>query len=91
MKSVRLHPWNAFAHCRDCHGWLGEHPVEFAEWAREALGQSRYDRLRLMANKPTKFTKADKEHIHKHYLGERKRILALRAAGEFWRLEFCLP
>ena len=89
-QSVRLHPDNAFAHCQDCHEHLGQHPVEFAEFARAKLGQRRYDRLRLMANKPTKFTHYERELRHKHYLGERKRLKALRLAGVIGRIEFTM-
>jgi len=87
-QSVRVHPWNAFAHCAGCHERLSQHPVEFAEWARNKLGQQRYDALRVMANRPTKFTKEDKERIHSHYLAEKRRLLAARANGQVGRLEF---
>jgi hypothetical protein len=90
-QSIRVHPDNALAHCTSCHRHLEQHPIEFAEHAREILGQQRYDRLRLMAAKPTKITKFDKEVVHQHYLGERARILALRKDGARGHIEFTLP
>lgn len=90
-QSVRLHPDNAMAHCISCHQKLGENPIEFANAVQGLVGRVKYERLTILANTPTKFTKFDKEIIHKHYLAERKRIQALRDAGELGRLEFSLP
>lgn len=90
-QGVRAHPDNAFSHCLECHQYLGENPVIFTEWATMQLGSHKYDRLRLRANKPTKFSTFDKEIIHKHYLSERKRMRNLRVEGETGRIEFCLP
>lgn len=90
-QSVRLHPENAFAHCMRCHDNLGQHPVDFAEWARVQLGEQRYLKLQYLASKPTKFTKADREAMHKHYLAEKKRLLAMRKAGVMGRIEFTMP
>lgn len=88
--SIRIHRDNALAHCGFCHEHLEQHPIEFAEHAREKLGQHRYDRLRVMAGKPTKFTDYEKELLHKHYLAEKRRLLALRRAGRTGRLEFTM-
>ena len=90
-KGTRWHPLNGFSHCHECHRYLEENPVIFAEWARRELGEANYDRLRILANKPTKMTKFDKEFIHKHYLQERKRLKSLREQGETGRIEFSLP
>lgn len=90
-QGVRVHPDNAFSHCLSCHQYLGENPALFAEWATEQLGSQKYDRLRLLANKPTKFSTFDKELVHKHYLKESKRMASLRSDGEIGRLEFYLP
>lgn len=91
-QSVRLHPDNALAHCggNGCHEHLSQHPVEFAEHAREKLGARRYDRLRVLANKPTKFTAFERELLHKHYLSEKRRLLAMRKAGVTGRIEFSM-
>jgi hypothetical protein len=69
---------------------LEENPALFAQWAQEQLGDD-YDKLMVLANKPTKFSKYDKEILHKHYLSERKRLKELRKNGEKGRIEFCLP
>lgn len=90
-KGTRCHPDNAFAHCMSCHRKLEENPPLFADWAREQLGDDKYDRLKLFANKPTKMSHFDKEFVHKFYLSEKKRMLALRADGETGRIEFFLP
>ncbi len=87
-QSVRLHPQNAFAHCMGRHRELGENPVDFAEWAKGQLGEQRYNVVWIQANKPTKFTAYDREIMHKHYLSERRRLLAMRKQGVTGRLEF---
>lgn len=89
-QGVRWHPMNAFSHCLLCHRHLEENPPIFALWASERLGGD-YDKLMILANKPTKFTKFGKEILHKHYLKERKRLKELRKNGEIGRLEFYLP
>ena len=90
-QSVRCHPDNAMAHCIGCHRILGENPVEFARFVMETLGEQRYERLKVLANKPTKFTKADKELIHKHYLAEKAGMVKMREEGFQGRIEFSLP
>lgn len=90
-QGVRHNPRNAFAHCNFHHQRLGEDPVTFTDWAIRKLGQAAYETLRLLAGKPTKFSKFDREVIHKHYLKEKKRLLALRQAGTRGRIEFTLP
>ncbi len=87
-QSTRFDPDNVFAHCYRCHAFLGEHPIEFAEWARGKLGAQRYDRLRIVAAKPAKYTKAEKEIRHAHYLEQRKIMKLKRAEGHTGRLEF---
>jgi hypothetical protein len=54
-------------------------------------GMEIFERINLLANKPTKFSLFDKEIMHKHYLKEKKRMLSLRADGETGRIEFNLP
>jgi hypothetical protein len=90
-QGTRIHPDNAFAHCAGCHQKLESEPITMAELARAWLGEDRYNRLILLANKPTKMTTFDKEIIHKHYLKEKKRLLALRKDGVQGRIEFTLP
>lgn len=90
-KSVRVNPENALALCAYDHQDLGENPPEHTELVISIIGRARYDRLRLWANKPTKFTAYDKEIIHQHLLGERQRMLQLRKDGVRGRIEFTLP
>lgn len=87
-KGIRWHPNGAFAHCNYDHQFLGENPVIFTEWAAKQLGREVFERLKVLVGAPTKFTTFDKELIHKHYLSEKKRLLALRAAGARGRIEF---
>jgi hypothetical protein len=90
-KSVRVHPDNALCACRNCHQHLGENPIDHAELVKKIIGRERYERLTLLANKPTKFTTFDREVIHTHYLDEKKRMRALRRNGVRTRIEFTLP
>lgn len=87
-KSTRWHPDNALALCVGCHENMGQHPIDHAELVKSLIGSQKYDRLRYIASKPTKFTKSDKEYIYQHYKGEKKRLLALRSEGQQGRIEF---
>jgi hypothetical protein len=89
-QGVRLHPLNAFAHCAGCHDRLGQHPVDFAEWAKSRMGEQKYNALRLLSSKPTKFSAWEKELDHKHFLAEKKRLTVLRKQGVTGRIEFTI-
>ena len=89
-KGVRVNPLNAFAHCQGCHEYLEQHPVDFAEWAKGLMGENRYDKLRLLAGKTTKYSEFDKSIIHKHFLAEKKRMLKMRADGHQGRIDFTM-
>ena len=91
MKGLRWHPLNALAHCQRCHEYLERNPLVFADHVRDVMGGTEYAKLRVMARKPTKLTKFEKELIHKHLLGEKKRLQALRNAGAKGLLAFTLP
>lgn len=90
-QGTRIHNLNGVAHCAGCHQYFGENPIDFSEWYKAVFGEDQYNRLRMLARKPTKLTKFDKEIIHKHYLKEKKRLLALRDQGETGRIEFTMP
>lgn len=90
-KSIRYHPLNAFAHCLNCHDYLGKNPLVFAEWVKGRLSDQDYERLKYLASRPTRFTKWDKEMIHSHYKEEKQRLQRLRREGARGRLEFHLP
>ena len=47
-------PLNGFSHCHECHRYLEENPVIFAEWARRELGEANYDRLRILSQQAYK-------------------------------------
>jgi len=42
-RATRWDPENAVAHCRVCHSYLETHPVEMETWAREYMGDERYE------------------------------------------------
>ncbi len=83
---TRWHPDNVAAHCKSCHRWLQDRPMEFAAWIRGFLGDVRYDRLRERHRQSVKYTKTDKLEMSRHYRSELTRIRAERmkgATGEF--------
>lgn len=55
---------NAFAHCMKCHHYFSMNPVEFRRWALKAMGQEKFDRVRIKAETVTKLTDADKEGLY---------------------------
>lgn len=87
-KGLRWFPGNACAHCFGCHQHLGGNPIEFVDFQQQYLGEEKFELLRIMARKPTKISKLDKEFIHKHLLSEHKKMLLLRSEGEVGRIEF---
>ena len=90
-QGTRIHYWNGVAHCNKCHEKLGQNPIDFAEWYKAVFGERQYDLLRALARRPTKMTNFDKEIIHKHYLGEKKRMRGLRSEGVVGRIDFTMP
>ena len=63
-QSVRYEPLNAAAHCFACHKYLSENPLEFADWILSHLGPAGVALLTVMANKPVKRSKKDKEDLY---------------------------
>ena len=80
-RSVRWHPWNAASHCSTCHGYLESNPIIFDHWIYEYLGKERYDKLRIIQNGLSKWTKHDLELINKHLHKELKKMEAIKANG----------
>lgn len=87
-RSVRWHGDNCFGHCTGCHGFLGGNPHEFSVWVREQLGETRYDALTLRANKPRKYTMAEKKEMLEHFKAQREYILRRRREGETGYIDF---
>ena len=44
-KSVRFDPDNCAALCWKCHRYMDMHPLKYAEWKKEKLGEERYNAL----------------------------------------------
>ena len=54
----------------------------------EHIGLENYDELTLRANKPRKYTKADKKERLDHFKAQRKYLKRRRADGEQGYIEF---
>jgi len=87
-RATRWHPANAFAHCYNCHQYLGGNPVVFAGWAEKQLGAGMIDLLREKAHSVIKLKKPDLEELYKHLKAELKAMESKRASGERGRIEF---
>jgi hypothetical protein len=87
-KSTRWLGDNVFSHCMGCHTWLGSKPHEFKAWAEKLLGETRYDELTLRANKPRKYTKADRKEMKVHFTAQLEYIKRRRRQGETGYIDF---
>ena len=85
---TRHDPDNAVAHCFTCHQWLGENPVDFANWIEDYIGVGRLEILSEKAHSECKMTKKDKEAQYQHLKAEYSRMMALREEGQQGRIEF---
>ncbi len=72
--ATRCDPDNAKALCNNCHRRWHSNPVDATEWLKGVIGEARYDRLRLKANKPTKMTQFDKDYIRKEQQEQIKQM-----------------
>jgi hypothetical protein len=81
-KSTRWHPDNLDCLCYGCHMYFSGERFEYDAWKRKKLGDDRYDRLVLRANKPKKTPKWEQLLIRKHYQSEFKRIQDERKNGK---------
>jgi len=72
--SVRCDPDNAKGLCNTCHRKWHSSPTEATEWLIGVIGQNAYDRLRLKANKPMKFTVFEKDLIRKDQAEKIKKM-----------------
>jgi hypothetical protein len=86
--ATRWHPLNAVDLCRGCHLYFTSRPFEWVDWCNEKFGEEFIDELRLVANKPVKWTPADRKDILKHYQGEFERVKPLRDSGVVARIDF---
>lgn len=73
-QGLRYDEHNAKLLCFSCHRWWHENPLEAVEWLKTIIGVERYDNLRLMAHKPTKLTKFDRDLIRENLI---KRIKSM--------------
>ena len=68
---LRWHPSNAIALCFTCHAHYTQHPFEWVDFCNREFGWIVIDELRKESNKVTKWTKKQREDIHKHMLAQR--------------------
>jgi len=98
-KMVRVHPLNAFAHCKrspgkNCHEklgggrWGGGNIAEFAKHYDEIHGAENRELMRVLSSMAWKGYKHLEKAMSKHYRMEHRRMEALRADGEQGRIEF---
>ena len=80
--STRHHGDNCFAHCFGCHQKLGSNPELFRSWVFKELGEIRYDDLTLRANKPRKYTKADRKEMLIHFKAQLEYLKKRRKEGQ---------
>lgn len=75
--SVRWNPDNIVRACHWCHiEWGHRHPRDFMNWARDFLGEERFDRLNRSARKPEKWSVS--------MLREIEQKLMLEASEKGW-------
>ena len=82
--SVRFEPSNAFIHCYGCHRWLGARPDVFVVWARQKLGDTRYEMLIDASRDLDRGRRArrEKKDIAKHYRQQLRIMQSRRDKGE---------
>jgi tRNA U54 and U55 pseudouridine synthase Pus10 len=86
--STRHHGDNCYAQCFACHQRLGSNPHDFRSWVFKQLGETRYDDLVLRANKPRKYSKAEKKERLEHFEAQLRNLKKRRANGELGYIEF---
>lgn len=86
--SLRWHPQGAVSLCRGCHIFYTEHPFDWRDWCVDQFGEDLVSELRLVANKPVKWTDKVRDEIYIHYKKELKKMECLRADGSGLMLDF---
>lgn len=81
---------NAFSLCMGCHLYFTAHPVLHHEFAVQKLGQVRFDELCVESNRLKRWTKNQKEELHRLLKAALKDMQERRAMGHSGRLEFYL-
>jgi len=81
-RSVRWHPWNAAAHCRGCHQYLGDNPIIFTRWIQEYLGADKYGKLKVLQNRTVHWKNYEMECINNHLAKELKIMEGRRFDGD---------
>ena len=85
--STRLHPLNAFAHCKSCHPklgggrWGGGNVAEFTAHFDARRGPMNRHFLMKLAQMPFRYYKHYIKDMSAHYRAEFRRIEALRKDG----------
>jgi hypothetical protein len=87
-RSTRWDPANAFSHCYGCHSHFEQNPGLFQRWYVERMGETTEQAIVEKGRQITHWKKHDLEDIHKHLVGELKRMKSLRKDGVDGRIEF---
>lgn len=91
---IRYNPFNAFAHCHQCHEklgggrWGGGNVAEFADHYDQVFSQGMREYLRLLSKHPFPKHQHYVKEISDHYRKQKKIMIEKRAAGETDRLPF---
>jgi hypothetical protein len=90
--TTRWHPLAACAKCHGCHSYLTSHPLEFAEWIRNYLGEERYEFLRILKRPENarKWRKREKEQLWLE-MQQELRKLDLYESGHLEFFSLSLP
>ena len=80
-RTTRWHPSAAVSHCAACHFYLTEHPIGFAEWVKNYLGEKRMNQMRLLSQAAAKFSKKDLESIYRFMKTQHKGMMAWRTGA----------
>ncbi len=87
-RSTRWLGDNCYAQCFGCHNKLGGNPHKFKVWVERFLGETRYDELTLRANKPRKYTVADRREMKEHFNAQLAYMKKRRSKGETGYIDF---
>lgn len=88
---VRWHPANALCLCRACHMFYTQHPFDWTDFCRDYLGGDVVAQIRVAAREPAKWTKAQRQEIHRYWIDQKKLIQGLREQGSYQNIGLGQP
>jgi len=88
-RKLRWNGLNAVSLCSYHHRYFSEHPAEFMSWLESYVGDGVLEILRERHNdNRVKYSKVDREDIHKHLKAEYEVMMEKRKDGVTGRIEF---